>query len=49
MSVGRWSKSLRPQSDYTRMLIGSVLKLESKAELRVHHEATAMAPEPCST
>ena len=34
-----------PQNDYTRMLIGSVLKLESKAELRLQREPAAMAPE----
>jgi len=34
-----------PQSDYTRMLIGSVIKLESKAELRVAREPAAMAPQ----
>ena len=34
-----------PQSDYTRMLIGSVLKLESKAELRLQREAASMAPD----
>jgi len=34
-----------PENDYTKMLIGSVLKLESKSELRVNREAPQMAPE----
>src|SRR5690606_20407684 len=34
-----------PQSDYTRMLIGSVVKLEHKAAIRVGREPQAMAPE----
>ncbi|RYG87249.1 MAG: ABC transporter ATP-binding protein, partial [Alphaproteobacteria bacterium] len=34
-----------PQDDYTRMLIGSVLKLESKAAARVDRPVAAMAPE----
>ena len=34
-----------PQDDYTRMLIGSVLKLEHKAEARVGREDAVMSPE----
>ncbi|MBW9116528.1 ABC transporter ATP-binding protein [Rhizobium cauense] len=34
-----------PQNDYTRMLIGSVVKLESKAEIRVQREPVSMAPD----
>ena len=34
-----------PQSEYTRMLIGSVLKLESKAELRIQRTPAAIKPE----
>ncbi|MFC3704517.1 ABC transporter ATP-binding protein [Devosia honganensis] len=34
-----------PENDYTKMLIGSVLKLESKSELRLNRSAPEMAPE----
>jgi peptide/nickel transport system ATP-binding protein len=34
-----------PQNDYTRMLIGSVVKLEKKAEIRVDREPLEMAPD----
>lgn len=35
-----------PQNDYTRMLIGSVLKLGRKADIRVQRPAPAQAAEP---
>ncbi|MEO8121015.1 MAG: ABC transporter ATP-binding protein [Rhodoferax sp.] len=35
-----------PQNDYTRMLIGSVLKLGRKADIRVQRQAPAQAAEP---
>ena len=34
-----------PQHDYTRMLIGSVLKLESKAEARLQRQPLKIAPD----
>ena len=35
-----------PQNSYTRMLIGSVVKLESKAEVRLQRQPQPAAPQP---